>query len=168
MVFPKRPHPILVVRRPSRAGELIDRRQGLARPSAEPGVAMVTVAVHAVVAGQLVPVAVLEALAYQESAWDGHGGAPSASGGYGIMQLTDVTAANLDGLDPDSPKARQARELARRAMAVNDSKRNTPVAVLSHGNRTPDGCHDRMRAGHCDPERKKAGHDEWRAVRALQ
>ena len=52
-----------------------------------------------------VPLAVLEALAYQESAFNAHGGAPSTSGGYGIMQLTDVTAAALDGLDPDTAKA---------------------------------------------------------------
>jgi hypothetical protein len=52
-----------------------------------------------------VPLNVLEALAYQESAWNDHGGAPSTSGGYGIMQLTDVSAATLDGLDPDSAKA---------------------------------------------------------------
>ncbi|MEY9931146.1 hypothetical protein ABH926_005793 [Catenulispora sp. GP43] len=52
-----------------------------------------------------VPLNVLEALAYQESAWNDHGGAPSTSGGYGIMQLTDVSASTLDGLDPDSAKA---------------------------------------------------------------
>jgi N-acetyl-anhydromuramyl-L-alanine amidase AmpD len=52
-----------------------------------------------------VPLNVLEALAYQESAWDSHGGAPSTTGGYGIMQLTDISPATLDGLDPDSAKA---------------------------------------------------------------
>ncbi|MBW8804212.1 MAG: N-acetylmuramoyl-L-alanine amidase [Catenulisporales bacterium] len=52
-----------------------------------------------------VPLSVLEALAYQESAWNSHGGAPSTSGAYGIMQLTDIDAATLDGLDPDSAKA---------------------------------------------------------------
>ncbi|GAA2017976.1 hypothetical protein GCM10009839_12480 [Catenulispora yoronensis] len=52
-----------------------------------------------------VPLNVLEALAYQESAWNDHGGAPSTSGGYGIMQLTEISAATLDGLDPDSAKA---------------------------------------------------------------
>ncbi|NUP53869.1 MAG: N-acetylmuramoyl-L-alanine amidase [Catenulispora sp.] len=52
-----------------------------------------------------VPLTVLEALAYQESAFDAHGGAPSTSGGYGIMQLTEISAAALDGLDPDSAKA---------------------------------------------------------------
>ncbi|NUR61807.1 MAG: transglycosylase SLT domain-containing protein [Catenulispora sp.] len=52
-----------------------------------------------------VPLAVLEALAYQESAFNAHGGAPSTSGGYGIMQLTEITPAALDGIDPDSVKA---------------------------------------------------------------
>ncbi|WP_194925473.1 N-acetylmuramoyl-L-alanine amidase [Catenulispora pinisilvae] len=52
-----------------------------------------------------VPLNVLEALAYQESAWDDHGGAPSTTGGYGIMQLTEISPATIDGLDPSSAKA---------------------------------------------------------------
>jgi hypothetical protein len=63
-----------------------------------------------------VPLTVLEALAYQESAWNDHGGAPSTSGGYGIMQLTEISAATLDGLDPDSAKA---------ALIVADPNLNT-------------------------------------------
>ncbi|WP_406260532.1 N-acetylmuramoyl-L-alanine amidase [Streptomyces nigra] len=44
-----------------------------------------------------VPPAVLLALSHQESAWDGHGGLPSTDGGYGPMNLTDVTPALLAG-----------------------------------------------------------------------
>ncbi|MDX2814117.1 N-acetylmuramoyl-L-alanine amidase [Streptomyces sp. PA03-5A] len=46
-----------------------------------------------------VPEQVLLAVAYQESAWDGHAGAHSASGGYGPMHLTDVTAEMVAGGD---------------------------------------------------------------------
>ncbi|MFJ6836321.1 N-acetylmuramoyl-L-alanine amidase [Streptomyces sp. NPDC091209] len=42
-----------------------------------------------------VPVEVLLAVAYQESAWDAHSGRMSTSGGYGPMHLTDVTPAML-------------------------------------------------------------------------
>ncbi|MFE2537048.1 N-acetylmuramoyl-L-alanine amidase [Streptomyces sp. NPDC059371] len=44
-----------------------------------------------------VPVSVLLAVAYQESAWDAHAGRMSTSGGYGPMHLTDVTPAMLAG-----------------------------------------------------------------------
>ncbi|MYT46971.1 N-acetylmuramoyl-L-alanine amidase, partial [Streptomyces sp. SID5471] len=40
-----------------------------------------------------VPQNVLLAVSYLESRWDGHGGAPSVSGGYGPMHLTDARTA---------------------------------------------------------------------------
>ncbi|MFF8830978.1 N-acetylmuramoyl-L-alanine amidase [Streptomyces sp. NPDC015131] len=40
-----------------------------------------------------VPVSVLLAVAYLQSRWDGHGGAPSVTGGYGPLHLTDARAA---------------------------------------------------------------------------
>ncbi|GGT30277.1 amidase [Streptomyces purpureus] len=40
-----------------------------------------------------VPPSVLLAVAYMQSRWDGHGGAPSVSGGYGPMHLTDARTA---------------------------------------------------------------------------
>lgn len=46
-----------------------------------------------------VPVAVLLAVAYQQSAWETHQGRYSADGGYGPMHLTDVTPAMLAGGD---------------------------------------------------------------------
>ncbi|MEU8586067.1 N-acetylmuramoyl-L-alanine amidase [Streptomyces sp. NPDC048664] len=42
-----------------------------------------------------VPLPVLLAVSYHESAWDAHAGEPSTSGGYGPMHLTDVTAGML-------------------------------------------------------------------------
>ncbi|MFG2635701.1 N-acetylmuramoyl-L-alanine amidase [Streptomyces sp. NPDC048362] len=42
-----------------------------------------------------VPLPVLLAVAYHESAWDAHAGEHSTSGGYGPMHLTDVTARML-------------------------------------------------------------------------
>ncbi|MEU0722251.1 peptidoglycan recognition family protein [Streptomyces lavendulocolor] len=40
-----------------------------------------------------VPRSVLLAVSYLQSRWDGHGGAPSVTGGYGPMHLTDARAA---------------------------------------------------------------------------
>lgn len=40
-----------------------------------------------------VPRSVLLGVSYLESRWDGHGGAPSVSGGYGPMHLTDARTA---------------------------------------------------------------------------
>ncbi|MFK4188113.1 N-acetylmuramoyl-L-alanine amidase [Streptomyces sparsogenes] len=40
-----------------------------------------------------VPLSVLLGVSYLQSRWDGHGGAPSVTGGYGPMHLTDVTTA---------------------------------------------------------------------------
>ncbi|MFF7212755.1 N-acetylmuramoyl-L-alanine amidase [Streptomyces sp. NPDC008238] len=44
-----------------------------------------------------VPEQLLLAVAYQESAWDGHAGGHSAAGGYGPMHLTDVTTEMVSG-----------------------------------------------------------------------
>ncbi|MFB7368486.1 N-acetylmuramoyl-L-alanine amidase [Streptomyces sp. NPDC056222] len=42
---------------------------------------------------QGVPQSVLLAVSYLQSRWDGHGGAPSVTGGYGPMHLTDAVTA---------------------------------------------------------------------------
>ncbi|MFI0539625.1 N-acetylmuramoyl-L-alanine amidase [Streptomyces sp. WSLK1-3] len=44
-----------------------------------------------------IPSSVLFALSHQESAWEGHGALPSTDGGYGPMNLTDVTSTMLAG-----------------------------------------------------------------------
>ncbi len=41
-----------------------------------------------------VPLAVLQGVSYLESQWDNHGTSPSTAGGYGPMNLTDVTVPN--------------------------------------------------------------------------
>ncbi|MET8829208.1 N-acetylmuramoyl-L-alanine amidase [Streptomyces sp. NPDC004610] len=43
-----------------------------------------------------VPRSVLLGVSYLQSRWDGHGGAPSVSGGYGPMHLTDARTALAD------------------------------------------------------------------------
>lgn len=48
---------------------------------------------------QGVPESVLLAVAYLQSRWDTHGGAPSVTGGYGPMHLTDAVTA-LEGAAP--------------------------------------------------------------------
>ncbi len=73
-----------------------------------------------------IPSSVLLALSHQESAWEGHGALPSTDGGYGPMNLTDVTPsmlaagaagaagrADLDSLaaDPALHTLRQAAKL---------------------------------------------------------
>lgn len=47
----------------------------------------------AAAARQGVPESVLLAVSYLQSRWDGHGGAPSVTGGYGPMHLTDAVTA---------------------------------------------------------------------------
>ncbi|MBI0381965.1 N-acetylmuramoyl-L-alanine amidase, partial [Streptomyces albiflaviniger] len=42
-----------------------------------------------------VPLSVLLGVSYLQSRWDGHGGAPSVTGGYGPMHLTDAHTALL-------------------------------------------------------------------------
>ncbi|MGY5045425.1 N-acetylmuramoyl-L-alanine amidase [Streptomyces sp. 900105755] len=59
-----------------------------------------------------VPSRVLLAVAYQESAWDAHGGQHSVSGGYGPMHLTDVTSAMLAGGDAGAAGRRDLAKLA--------------------------------------------------------
>ncbi|WP_030901659.1 N-acetylmuramoyl-L-alanine amidase [Streptomyces sp. NRRL F-5126] len=44
-----------------------------------------------------VPLDVLLGVSYQESLWDAHGGQYNTSGGYGPMNLTDVTAKMMSG-----------------------------------------------------------------------
>ncbi|MFE8950161.1 N-acetylmuramoyl-L-alanine amidase [Streptomyces sp. NPDC007856] len=54
----------------------------------------------------------LLALAYQESAWDGHAGQQSTEGGYGPMHLTDVTPALMAGGDAGAAGRADVKKLA--------------------------------------------------------
>ncbi|MFJ5137856.1 N-acetylmuramoyl-L-alanine amidase [Streptomyces sp. NPDC088707] len=68
-----------------------------------------------------VPESVLLAVAYLQSRWDAHGGAPSVTGGYGPMHLTDAVTAlaaapphHSDGTeDPRGDSSRAVRSGAR-------------------------------------------------------
>ncbi|MFK4148830.1 N-acetylmuramoyl-L-alanine amidase [Streptomyces sp. NPDC004065] len=62
-----------------------------------------------------VPVSVLLGVSYLQSRWDGHAGAPSVTGGYGPMHLTDARTAlaraphhSADSEDPRGDTARAA------------------------------------------------------------
>ncbi|MEV8116706.1 peptidoglycan recognition family protein [Streptomyces xiamenensis] len=92
-----------------------------------------------------VPEPVLLAVSYLSSRWEGHGGAPSVTGGYGPMHLTDaatalagepdrrgddartpqtlVRAAALTGLDPDELRARDAANVAGGAALLAEHQR---------------------------------------------
>ncbi len=73
-----------------------------------------------------VPLRVLLGVAYLASRWDAHGGAPSVSGGYGPMHLTDAATAlaasaataghHADGAE--DPRGDAARPLASRTRAA--------------------------------------------------
>ncbi|WP_206505169.1 peptidoglycan recognition protein family protein [Streptomyces chrestomyceticus] len=74
-----------------------------------------------------VPRDVLLAVAYMESRWDGHGGAPSVSGGYGPMHLTDARTAlaerphHSDGdEDPRGDDSRARKRAPARLPAVTE------------------------------------------------
>ncbi|WP_191984624.1 N-acetylmuramoyl-L-alanine amidase [Lentilactobacillus buchneri] len=51
-----------------------------------------------------VPVDLLKAVAYNESAFDSHNGKPSVAGGYGVMHLTDTTGLTPSGSDSKAVK----------------------------------------------------------------
>lgn len=66
-----------------------------------------------------VPVEVLLGVAYLQSRWDGHEGAPSVSGGYGPLHLTDARTALADAAGPghhsgpaEDPRGDPARPLS--------------------------------------------------------
>ncbi|MFF3936955.1 N-acetylmuramoyl-L-alanine amidase [Streptomyces phaeofaciens] len=66
---------------------------GAAPSTAQPPAPGLQQAFAAAAAEYHVPQSVLLAVSYLQSRWDGHGGAPSVTGGYGPMHLTDARAA---------------------------------------------------------------------------
>lgn len=60
-----------------------------------------------------VPVAVLKAVSYMESRWDNHDSTPSADGGYGPMNLTDLAAGNDTGKGDGSVRTPASATTAR-------------------------------------------------------
>ncbi|WP_406350288.1 N-acetylmuramoyl-L-alanine amidase [Streptomyces sp. NBC_00658] len=68
-----------------------------------------------------VPQSVLLAVSYLQSRWDAHGGAPSVSGGYGPMHLTDARTA-IAGAPHHSEGTEDARGDSSRAALHPDTK----------------------------------------------
>ncbi|MEV3988788.1 peptidoglycan recognition family protein [Streptomyces sp. NPDC049837] len=76
-----------------------------------------------------VPQSVLLAVSYLQSRWDGHGGAPSVTGGYGPMHLTDARTA-LASAPHHSHGAEDARgDASRSAKHVADAELPEPSAL---------------------------------------
>ena len=70
-----------------------------ADPPTTPGTGVLQSEFTAAAAASDVPAEVLLAVSYQLTRWDDHGAAPSASGGYGPMHLTDVDPGDLQSAD---------------------------------------------------------------------
>jgi hypothetical protein len=73
-----------------------------------------------------VPRNVLLAVSYLQSRWDAHGGAPSVTGGYGPMHLTDARTAIARTVAPHHARARRTRAAtthARRCFPTPRSRR---------------------------------------------
>lgn len=72
-----------------------------------------------------VPLSVLMGVSYLQSRWEGHGGAPSVTGGYGPMHLTDartaLTRASHHGADTEDPRGDGARAALRPAAKVPEN-----------------------------------------------
>ncbi|QGV82956.1 N-acetylmuramoyl-L-alanine amidase [Streptomyces ficellus] len=76
-----------------------------------------------------VPQSVLLAVSYLQSRWDGHGGAPSVTGGYGPMHLTDARTA-LASAPHHSHGAEDARgDTSRTVKRVADAGLPEPSAL---------------------------------------
>ncbi|MFC8916817.1 N-acetylmuramoyl-L-alanine amidase [Streptomyces sp. NPDC057116] len=76
-----------------------------------------------------VPPSVLLAVSYLQSRWDGHGGAPSVTGGYGPMHLTDartaLASAPHHSHGPEDPRG----DTSRPAKRVADAGPPAPSAL---------------------------------------
>ncbi|MFG3506768.1 N-acetylmuramoyl-L-alanine amidase [Streptomyces sp. NPDC047821] len=76
-----------------------------------------------------VPPSVLLAVSYLQSRWDGHGGAPSVTGGYGPMHLTDartaLASAPHHSHGPEDPRG----DTSRHAKRVADAGPPAPSAL---------------------------------------
>ncbi|MFD9976738.1 N-acetylmuramoyl-L-alanine amidase [Streptomyces sp. NPDC059017] len=76
-----------------------------------------------------VPQSVLLGVSYLQSRWDGHGGAPSVTGGYGPMHLTDAATA-LAEAPHHSHGAEDARGDAARSPRAGDGTTPAKRSVL--------------------------------------
>ncbi|GAA3506185.1 N-acetylmuramoyl-L-alanine amidase [Streptomyces prasinosporus] len=86
---------------------------GAAPAPSPPGTARLQQAFAAAAAEYGVPQSVLLGVSYLQSRWDAHGGAPSVTGGYGPMHLTDartaLAAAGHHGEGTEDPRGDDAR-----------------------------------------------------------
>ncbi|MDO0917577.1 N-acetylmuramoyl-L-alanine amidase [Streptomyces sp. DT2A-34] len=69
-----------------------------------------------------VPQSVLLGVSYLQSRWDAHAGAPSATGGYGPMHLTDARTALAEGPPHHSDGSEDARGDSARAPLLPEAK----------------------------------------------
>ncbi|BBC29573.1 N-acetylmuramoyl-L-alanine amidase [Streptomyces graminofaciens] len=81
---------------------------GAAPPQSQSSAARLQSAFAAAASAYDVPASVLLGVSYLQSRWDAHGGAPSVSGGYGPMHLTDARTALAE-----APHHGEGREDAR-------------------------------------------------------
>ncbi|MFJ8294784.1 N-acetylmuramoyl-L-alanine amidase [Streptomyces sp. NPDC094447] len=77
-----------------------------------------------------VPESVLLAVSYLQSRWDAHGGAPSVSGGYGPMHLTDAVTALTEAPPHHSEGTEDARGDSSRGVRTG-AEAPRPAAVPS-------------------------------------
>ncbi|QDI73083.1 N-acetylmuramoyl-L-alanine amidase [Streptomyces calvus] len=116
---------------------------GAAPSEARPSTARLQQAFSAAAAEYDVPRSVLLGVSYLQSRWDAHGGAPSVTGGYGPMHLTDAEAAlaasehHAEGTeDPRGDDARPAlrpEERAPRTTGLPDRLTTLPKAARLTG-----------------------------------
>ncbi|MGA5421763.1 N-acetylmuramoyl-L-alanine amidase [Streptomyces lavendulocolor] len=101
-----------------------------------------------------VPRSVLLAVSYLQSRWDGHGGAPSVTGGYGPMHLTDARAAlasaphhSHGAEDPRGDASRPARHGADAGAAPAPSVLPERLRTLERAARLTGLAPERLRTG---------------------
>ncbi|MFF9428871.1 N-acetylmuramoyl-L-alanine amidase [Streptomyces sp. NPDC014746] len=84
-------------------------------------------------ARQGVPESVLLAVSYLQSRWDAHGGAPSVTGGYGPMHLTDAVTALARSAPHHSDGAEDARGDASRPVRGGGGDGPVPASAGPSG-----------------------------------
>ncbi|WP_353946936.1 N-acetylmuramoyl-L-alanine amidase [Streptomyces sp. HUAS MG91] len=75
-----------------------------------------------------VPQSVLLGVSYLQSRWDAHAGAPSVSGGYGPMHLTDARTAIANTVAHDHAEGDARGDDSRAALKATPASRKVPTA----------------------------------------
>ncbi|MFI2427269.1 N-acetylmuramoyl-L-alanine amidase [Streptomyces sp. NPDC018955] len=109
----RRPVPARIAVRTLAATALALPLLGAAPSAAPPGTARLQHAFATAAAEYGVPQSVLLGVSYLQSRWDAHGGAPSVTGGYGPMHLTDartaLAASDHHSFGTEDPRGDEAR-----------------------------------------------------------